>query len=433
MAMSRQFSFTRALGKARARPEETSNRPKIIIAGNDVTPLPLSTEGFDFSLSLNDIPVALPNDNETDTQFSIEATTDAICANEGCLLDVSEGKPTYNTSQDDTVNPLASCDEATDIKIRIKHQATSAVLALDALSKSVKMMELAVCQNLHLKTQLRYLNLPIDDNGAPKNTKPNIELLFEYSCSESQGRPITSMSWTTNGTGGNLLAVGYGESNVSPTATSRKDGRIMLWSIRNPSYPEAIFKTSAEVQSLDFSTLHPSYLAAGLSGGRIVIHDTSNPTSDALVADSKFVRGRHTSLVWQVKWIQPIENGGDEVLVSKSIDGDKLEWTPNLTLRVPSATFDSGSNDTTNTSTSCMPDRYLQHQATCPSSETVSALINVQGDLELWDTSRSKTEAIIIDAKDNRKRSIVIFGGSDGNILVAGSECGIVEVFKMHI
>ena len=92
-------------------------------------------------------------------------------------------------------------------------------------------------------------------------------------------------------------------------------------------FPERAIPLPSGVTSIDFSTLHPHILAAGLYDGTVAIFDTRDPSNDPLLR-SNLESGRHSDTVWEVKWIV---KGGDhdhqtESLVSVSTDGRVKEW-----------------------------------------------------------------------------------------------------------
>lgn len=87
------------------------------------------------------------------------------------------------------------------------------------------------------------------------------------------GLNVSCMAW--NKANRDLLAVGYGSHDFSANGSGRRDGVIALWSISNPEYPQAVLRTPGDVgvTAIDFSTSHPSMLAAGLSNGIICVYD----------------------------------------------------------------------------------------------------------------------------------------------------------------
>ena len=45
------------------------------------------------------------------------------------------------------------------------------------------------------------------------------------------------------------------------------------WSIKNPEYPERVYKTSSGITALDFSVQNPNLLAVGMYNGTIAVYN----------------------------------------------------------------------------------------------------------------------------------------------------------------
>lgn len=150
---------------------------------------------------------------------------------------------------------------------------------------------------------------------------PALQLLWKFQCPETQGRTVSSMSW--NRLNEDLLAVAYCEFDFD---AQQDGGLILLWTLKNPEYPERIIRCDAGVCSVDFSGENPSLLAAGMYDGTVAIYDLhrEGPNADKPVLDSSRLATQHNDAVWQVKWVNKNERG--EVLVSLSSDGRVTEW-----------------------------------------------------------------------------------------------------------
>ena len=176
-------------------------------------------------------------------------------------------------------------------------------------------IERMIKQTLNRKRQILYRGLlPAGkDINEECDSMQHIKRLFSFSCEYSVGRRVTATCWHRVSLGiyssitctkfvssqscevvslfqenTDILAVGYGKD----TLKYNDGGFIMLWSLRNPSYPEKLIQTESPVTSLDFSFDRPSLIAAGLDDGRIVIYDTSHPTrriESPLLDSSKYI------------------------------------------------------------------------------------------------------------------------------------------------
>uniref|UniRef100_A0A7S2RSJ4 Dynein axonemal intermediate chain 4 n=1 Tax=Mucochytrium quahogii TaxID=96639 RepID=A0A7S2RSJ4_9STRA len=151
--------------------------------------------------------------------------------------------------------------------------------------------------------------------------EPELQLLWKFQCKEARGRTVSGMSW--NKANQDLLAVSYCQFQFS----DQRDGLILFWTLKNPEYPERIIKCESGVCSVDFSTVHPSLLAAGMYDGTVAIYDVHHEGDKGTVPvlDSSRMSTQHKDAVWQVKWVNKNEKG--EVLVSLSTDGRVTEWS----------------------------------------------------------------------------------------------------------
>ena len=155
---------------------------------------------------------------------------------------------------------------------------------------------------------------------------PQLKFLWLFKCDLTTGRPVSYISWNKDNE--DILAVGYGESK---TLSKSSPGLILVWSIRNPEWPDRVYTLSHPVTSLDFSKSNPFLLAAGLTDGRIVICDIRQK-KDKIILDAGEGNGVHRDPVWEVQWIERErvlgdEQSRDESLVSVSSDGRVTQWT----------------------------------------------------------------------------------------------------------
>lgn len=77
---------------------------------------------------------------------------------------------------------------------------------------------------------------------------------------------------------------------------------ILLYSLKNPSYPEFIYTTESGVMSLDFHSEYPNLIAAGFYDGTVAVYNTAeNIQTPKYMSSAK--NGKHTDPVWQVIYI----------------------------------------------------------------------------------------------------------------------------------
>jgi len=56
---------------------------------------------------------------------------------------------------------------------------------------------------------------------------------------------------------------------------------VLVWSLRNPQFPERVVATPSGVSSLDFSTAAPGLIAVGCKDGSVMIYDMARDGADA--------------------------------------------------------------------------------------------------------------------------------------------------------
>ena len=68
-----------------------------------------------------------------------------------------------------------------------------------------------------------------------------------------------------------MLAVSYGEYELN--ANLKKEGYLMFWTLKNPTYPERIIKYPSSITTCKFSESNPNLIAAGTYDGVVAIYD----------------------------------------------------------------------------------------------------------------------------------------------------------------
>lgn len=104
----------------------------------------------------------------------------------------------------------------------------------------------------------------------------------------------------------------------------------MVWSAKNPEWPDRIYPTKCQVTCIDFSKSNPSLLAAGFIDGRVVVYDIRK-NDGVRVLNASENNGKHRDAVWELKWVERERVVGDdqsrgETLISVSTDGRVTQW-----------------------------------------------------------------------------------------------------------
>lgn len=100
-----------------------------------------------------------------------------------------------------------------------------------------------------------------------ESTKSALQLLFKFSCKNTEGYAVTSADW--NPVNKDLLAVSYGDLDIDST----REGYLMFWTLKNPSYPEKIITCPTRITTCKFSNDNPNLIACGTYDGVVAIYD----------------------------------------------------------------------------------------------------------------------------------------------------------------
>jgi WD40 repeat protein len=167
-----------------------------------------------------------------------------------------------------------------------------------------------------------------EEAAAEKSDEARLQDLFSFDCQPlTQGLCVTSADW--NRVNQDVLAVSYGD--LAPIQT-QGNGLVLFWSLKNPTYPERVLRTSSGVTALNFSNVYPNLIAAGLHDGQVCIWDLRKPQSKPVLesgpSTSTHSDRKHIDVVWDLQWV---DKGPDKVprtfFASTSSDGRVLQWT----------------------------------------------------------------------------------------------------------
>jgi len=221
---------------------------------------------------------------------------------------------------------LSAVPDATGTAVGEKKTATEgatpevSLRSLNNLPSALRTLERIVTQNSYHDQHLAYRNI-MQTPAAATGTVPaaGLKYLWGYQCEASEGRNVSCVEW--NPENPDMLTVAYGEFNFS----HQKDGLILFWSLKNPSFPDKMISTPCGVTCIAFSSHHPNLLAAGLYDGTVCIYDVRKKDEEKPMLESGHTNGKHTDPVWGLKWVDQGADKG-EVLVSISTDGRVTQW-----------------------------------------------------------------------------------------------------------
>ncbi|TNJ28987.1 Dynein intermediate chain [Giardia muris] len=119
-----------------------------------------------------------------------------------------------------------------------------------------------------------------------------------------------------------LFAVGYGTHEFQRTSLF-PPSCLCVFSLKNPFYPERIIRTPVDVLCLDWHPERSDLLIVGLYDGNIALY---NLTDCSLIAMSDSQTGKHTDLVWSVRWRTDVSSSSLSFF-SASSDGYVFVWS----------------------------------------------------------------------------------------------------------
>ncbi|NXS62389.1 DNAI1 protein, partial [Brachypteracias leptosomus] len=186
------------------------------------------------------------------------------------------------------------------------------------ISKAVKIMERMVNQNIFddIAQDFKYFE---DASDEYRDQKGTLLPLWNFQYHKARGRAVTAISW--NPKYKDLFAVGYGSYDFMKQC----QGMLVLYTMKNPSFPEYVFSTESGIMCLDFHNDHPYLVAVGFYDGNVAIYNLKKATSQPSYK-SNAMSGKHTEPVWQVKW-QKDDMDNNLNFFSVSSDGRIVSWT----------------------------------------------------------------------------------------------------------
>lgn len=115
--------------------------------------------------------------------------------------------------------------------------------------------------------------------------------------------------------------MGYGSYDFM----KQSHGMLLLYTMKNPSFPEYVFSSESGIMCLDIHNDHPYLVAVGFYDGNVAIYNLKKATSQPSYKSSA-KSGKHTDPVWQVKW-QKDDMDNNLNFFSVSSDGRIVSWT----------------------------------------------------------------------------------------------------------
>ncbi|XP_016816254.2 dynein axonemal intermediate chain 1 isoform X6 [Pan troglodytes] len=186
------------------------------------------------------------------------------------------------------------------------------------LSQATKIMERMVNQNTYddIAQDFKYYDDAADEYRDQVGT---LLPLWKFQNDKAKRLSVTALCW--NPKYRDLFAVGYGSYDFM----KQSRGMLLLYSLKNPSFPEYMFGSNSGVMCLDIHVDHPYLVAVGHYDGNVAIYNLKKPHSQPSFCSSA-KSGKHSDPVWQVKW-QKDDMDQNLNFFSVSSDGRIVSWT----------------------------------------------------------------------------------------------------------
>ncbi|XP_050769595.1 dynein axonemal intermediate chain 1 [Gymnogyps californianus] len=186
------------------------------------------------------------------------------------------------------------------------------------ISKAAKIMERMVNQNTFddIAQDFKYFE---DASDEYRDEQGTLLPLWKFQYDKTKRLAVTAISW--NPKYKDLFAVGYGSYDFM----KQGQGMLLLYTMKNPSFPEYVFSSESGIMCLDFHNDHPYLVAVGFYDGNVAIYNLKKATSQPSYKSSA-KSGKHTEPVWQVKW-QKDDMDNNLNFFSVSSDGRIVSWT----------------------------------------------------------------------------------------------------------
>ncbi|NWS22821.1 DNAI1 protein, partial [Pachyramphus minor] len=201
---------------------------------------------------------------------------------------------------------------------KLSHVEVQYVDPITRVAKAAKIAERMVTLNTFddIAQDFKYFEDASDEFRAQQGT---LLPLWNFQYEKTKKLAVTAISW--NPKYKDLFAVGYGSYDFM----KQGHGMVLLYTLKNPSFPEYIFSSNSGVMCLDFNSEHPHLMAVGFYDGNVAIYSLRKETSQPSYKSSA-QSGKHSGPVWQVKW-QKDDMDNNSNFFSVSSDGRIVSWT----------------------------------------------------------------------------------------------------------
>ncbi|XP_072462325.1 dynein axonemal intermediate chain 1 isoform X2 [Notamacropus eugenii] len=186
------------------------------------------------------------------------------------------------------------------------------------VTQAAKIVERMVNQNTYddIAQDFKYYEDAADEYRDPEGT---LLPLWKFQYDKAKRLAVTALCW--NPKYKDLFAVGHGSYDFM----KQNRGMLLLYTLKNPSFPEYIFSSECGIMCLDMHVEHPYLVVVGYYDGNVAIYNLKKPHSQPSYKSSAKL-GKHSEPVWQVRW-QKDDMDNNLNFFSVSSDGRIVSWT----------------------------------------------------------------------------------------------------------
>ncbi|XP_063868428.1 dynein axonemal intermediate chain 1-like [Scylla paramamosain] len=194
-------------------------------------------------------------------------------------------------------------------------------VGLAGLSQAAKVVERMVNQNTYddITQDFRYWE---DGSDEFRPLEGSLLPLWKFTHDGSRQLIVTDVCWSPIYS--DLFAAAYAPSSDEGGGGPVGGGMLCLYTLKNPSTPERVFRAPCGVTCVSFHPQYGSVLAAGWADGTVVVYEARPPGQPGVLA-SCTGSGKHLLPVSQVQWVST-DPGEDLCLYSVAQDGRLTQW-----------------------------------------------------------------------------------------------------------
>ncbi|XP_045122648.1 dynein axonemal intermediate chain 1-like [Portunus trituberculatus] len=193
-------------------------------------------------------------------------------------------------------------------------------VGLAGLSHAAKVVERMVNQNTYddITQDFRYWE---DGSDEFRPLEGSLLPLWKFTHDGSRHLIVTDVCWSPIYS--DLFAAAYAPADEGGGG-SVGGGMLCLYTLKNPSTPERVFRAPCGVTCMSFHPQYGSVLAAGWADGTVVVYEARPPGRPGQLSSSTG-SGKHLLPVSQVQWVST-DPGEDLCLYSVAQDGRLTQW-----------------------------------------------------------------------------------------------------------